>query len=225
MKKIICYVPARLNSTRLPGKNLKELGGKPMMDYIIEALKESSLKNSFWVNTPSLEIITHCKEKNVPVYERNPKLDLPGTTTEDILIDFVKNIENSFDLNEISIILANPTNPLVESDFIDEFVQKFKESEKDVVASVNPIKHHLIREFKVINYEKGCNMGTQHLEPIYEMNWLLLGIKGKHLQEVLNSKKGILEGEINPINTPFPQHLDVDTQEDFDLIKNFIAKD
>lgn len=41
MKKILCIVQARMGSSRLPGKVMKKLNGKPMITYTLEALKKS----------------------------------------------------------------------------------------------------------------------------------------------------------------------------------------
>lgn len=45
MKKILCIVQARMGSSRLPGKVMKLLNGKPMITYTLEALKRSKYIN------------------------------------------------------------------------------------------------------------------------------------------------------------------------------------
>ena len=40
MKKVVAFVPIKLNNQRLPGKNLLPLGGKPLCRYIFETLLE-----------------------------------------------------------------------------------------------------------------------------------------------------------------------------------------
>ncbi|TOB97655.1 CMP-N-acetlyneuraminic acid synthetase, partial [Vibrio parahaemolyticus] len=40
-KKVIAVIPARGGSKRLPGKNTKQLGGKPLIAWSIEAAKKS----------------------------------------------------------------------------------------------------------------------------------------------------------------------------------------
>lgn len=222
MKNIYCYIPARLDSTRLPAKNLLKINGTPMCVYILNAIKKSNSIEHFWVNTPDAEIIDVCKAENVAYYKRNPGLTNATTTTEDILKDFVNSLNSEFDLKGGDIILANPTNPLVTAEFIDKFVQHFQQSSNDVIASTTKIKHHLIDKGEVINHTGGNNIGTQHLKPINEMNWLLVGIKNDKLRRILDFNEHILDKDIGTIDTPFPQYLDVDTKEDFELVKAFM---
>ena len=39
--KVVAFVPIRLNSKRVVGKNLKMLGDKPLLQYILDTLKET----------------------------------------------------------------------------------------------------------------------------------------------------------------------------------------
>ena len=49
--KVICVIPARAGSRRIPGKNMKLFHGKPILQYSIEAAKESGLFDEIIVST------------------------------------------------------------------------------------------------------------------------------------------------------------------------------
>ena len=40
MKKIVSFIPIKLNNQRLPGKNLMNLDGKPLCNYIFDTITE-----------------------------------------------------------------------------------------------------------------------------------------------------------------------------------------
>ena len=48
--KIVAHIPARHGSKRIPLKNLVKIKNKPLIDYSIETLKKSIIKD-FYINT------------------------------------------------------------------------------------------------------------------------------------------------------------------------------
>ena len=57
--KIAAFVPIRLNSKRVVGKNLKMLGGKPLMQYILETLVKVNNIDEVYVYCSSEEVIPY----------------------------------------------------------------------------------------------------------------------------------------------------------------------
>ena len=64
-------IPARLGSTRLPGKPLKDIYGKTLLQRVVEQANESST-SSVHVATDSQEIIEHCNLHNIQAFLTNP---------------------------------------------------------------------------------------------------------------------------------------------------------
>ena len=58
--RAIAVIPARLASTRLPRKMLREIAGKPMVGAVYEAVRSSSLLNDVIIATDSDEILQVC---------------------------------------------------------------------------------------------------------------------------------------------------------------------
>jgi 3-deoxy-manno-octulosonate cytidylyltransferase (CMP-KDO synthetase) len=58
----IAVIPARLASTRLPRKMLREIAGKPLVGWVYEAVRSSSLLSDVIVATDSAEILEACRE-------------------------------------------------------------------------------------------------------------------------------------------------------------------
>ena len=53
MKKIIAMIPVRLGSKRIPNKNLRLLGNKPLVAYIIEAAIKADVFDEIYINSES----------------------------------------------------------------------------------------------------------------------------------------------------------------------------
>src|SRR5437763_15287367 len=64
--KILGVIPARLNSTRLPGKALREIAGKPMIHWVYLNAKRSTLLTDLMVATDSPEIAASCESAGIP---------------------------------------------------------------------------------------------------------------------------------------------------------------
>lgn len=58
--KAIAVIPARLASTRLPRKMLREIGGKPLIGWVYEAVRSSPLLSEVIIATDSAEILEEC---------------------------------------------------------------------------------------------------------------------------------------------------------------------
>ncbi len=65
--KILGVIPARLNSTRLPGKVLREIAGRPMVAWVYENAKRSPLLTDLVVATDSEEVQAACEKYEIPV--------------------------------------------------------------------------------------------------------------------------------------------------------------
>ena len=61
--KAIAVIPARLASTRLPRKMLREIAGKPLIGFVYEAVRASPLLADVLIATDSEEIMAVCRER------------------------------------------------------------------------------------------------------------------------------------------------------------------
>lgn len=65
--KVAGIIPARYASTRLPGKPLKEICGKPMLVWVYEQAKKAKKLNEIYVATDDERIERMCREHHIPV--------------------------------------------------------------------------------------------------------------------------------------------------------------
>ena len=112
MARIDCecmaVIPARSGSKGLPGKNIKELCGKPLLAWTIEAALESSCFDKVLVSTDSLEYGAIAKAWGAEVVYRDQRLATSSATTFMVLEDLLRNKVCPSKL----LTLLQPTSPL-----------------------------------------------------------------------------------------------------------------
>ena len=84
--KVACFIPVKINSERLPGKNLKELNGKKLYKYVFEHIKEANVFDDVFVDTNGAEIAEFAESMGFKVIERKPELAKNTANGNDLLV-------------------------------------------------------------------------------------------------------------------------------------------
>lgn len=217
-------IPARGGSKGVPGKNIKLLGGKPLIYYTLDAACAVSPPENICVSTDSDEIIETVREYGLKVrFKRPAALATETAKSSDVIdhaIDFYENINKYFD----KIILLQPTSPFRKSHHISEALSLYS-SHLDMVVSVkntnaNPY-FNLFEEnesgFLALS-KKGAFSRRQDCPPVYEYNGAIYimnaeSLKKKHLSQFDRIKKYVMSEE---------DSLDIDTPLDFFIAQSLI---
>jgi CMP-N,N'-diacetyllegionaminic acid synthase len=134
--KYIVVIPARGGSKGLPGKNIKECHGKPLIAWSILQGLEAELVDRVVVSTDDEEIARVAKSYGAEVpYLRPAHLANDTAATEPVLIDIVENACADID-EPFSIILLQPTSPVRKDNRIDEAIKQFEADKADSLLSV-----------------------------------------------------------------------------------------
>jgi len=123
--KIVCVIPARGGSKRLPRKNIYTLLGKPLICWSIDAcLKSKYLNNdNIFVSTEDLEIKDLVESVGVTVIDRPKNLSEDNVWTQDVLSHAKKALEaRGVDFDIMVRIQAN--SPQIQPEKIDECIEK-----------------------------------------------------------------------------------------------------
>ena len=118
-KKILAIIPAKKNSRRLPGKNMKILIDKPLLQYTIETAKKSRFIDSILCSTDDEKILNFSKKHGCNfVVLRDSSL-----TRDDVnIFHVVKKLKKFTDEYDYVVILQ-PTSPLRNADDIDNTIK------------------------------------------------------------------------------------------------------
>jgi len=133
---MIAIVPARGGSKGLPGKNIKDFHGKPLIAYtIIEALKSKSIDDII-VSTDNQEIADIAQQYGAKnLFLRPDSLATDTALAVDNYIYTVDRLNKEFNyhIKDFSVLL--PTSPLRIADDIDNAVELFYKKNADSVVS------------------------------------------------------------------------------------------
>jgi len=123
--RIVAVIQARMGSTRLPGKVLKPIAGKPLLWHIVHRLKRSKLIEQIAIATSSNPlddaIVEFGREHGVPVV-RGPE--------DDVLGRFARAAEH---LDADIIVRVNADAPFIDAGFIDHLIAAMMEQNADYV--------------------------------------------------------------------------------------------
>lgn len=139
--KILAIIPARGGSKGVPGKNIKFLGGKPLLAYTSEIALQSKLLTEVIVSTDDEQIIEVANNLGLKVpFVRPLELAKDDTPTIDVIIHALKWYQNQGVLFD-AICLLQVTSPFRTLEFLDKAIIKFVESGCDSLVSVQKVPH------------------------------------------------------------------------------------
>ena len=138
MKPLI-IIPARGGSKGIPHKNIKELGGKPLICYAIDTARKITSDENICVSTDDDDIIKVVEDHGLKVQFKRPAyLATDNAGTNGVLLhalDFYEQKGNHYDI----IILLQPTSPFRRAEDVIEALKLYDDS-IDMVTSVMPAK-------------------------------------------------------------------------------------
>ena len=140
---VLVIIPIKERSTRLPGKNLKELCGKPMMAYPIEAAKGAKGVSRVIVSTESEKIKEIAEQYGAEVPFLRPKeLTEDTVTSQEVLAHAIDELKKLEDYEPDYVLLLYPTSPLLSRERIEQAIALAIEKNADSVISGHYDKGH-----------------------------------------------------------------------------------
>ena len=224
---ILALIPARSGSQGLPGKNIMNFGGKPLIQWSISAAKHANYIDDVLVSTDSHKIANIAKNAGATVPFFRPTELATGDAS---MIDVIKHVwENYFasdGKNFDYIVLLQPTSPLRDSSHIVLAIEYYFNnirSEEDTLASVQKVdqKNGWLMESDLdTGYINFCfdlglkNPQRQKLKPLFLPNGAIFIIKGSQIDA------GIYHNHTIPFVMDKAISDDIDTIEDFKKAEN-----
>ena len=151
-KRTLAIIPARGGSKGIPKKNIKELGGQPLISYTIKQAKESDFITDFFVSTDDEEISNISELYGSKIIKRPSKISLDNSRTEECLIHAIKELAN-LNLNFDYLVVLEPTSPFRESKTIDNCIKKIIDEERESLLTVYETKACIGEIDKFLNYK------------------------------------------------------------------------
>jgi len=158
--KTVAFVPIRLNSKRVVGKNLKMLGGKPLMRYILETLSQVNGIDEVYVYCSSYDVEPYLPD-GVMHLKRPEFLDRDETLGKEIYEEFTKTVDADI------YVLAHTTSPFIRRETFENALSKIKDEGYDSAFSAEKIQTFAWYNGKPLNYDLKEIPRTQTIEPVY----------------------------------------------------------
>jgi CMP-N,N'-diacetyllegionaminic acid synthase len=225
--KFIVVIPARGGSKRLPKKNLRLLGGKPLIYWTIKLALSLPINSDVILSSDDDLILEYGKKfENLLLLKREAYLSTDTASSVDVAIDAINWYENKGGQCD-SVILLQPTSPFRDLIKITNAIHNFALKRTSLV-SVSLVKDHPNNAYKLVNGSlKQLNVATefgvrkQDLSEIYSPNG---NIYISDILRLKNTKSFNSEGSIPLIINSEIESIDIDTEFDFDVANIFISK-
>lgn len=135
--KILGIIPARGGSKSVPRKNIKDLGGKPLIAWTIEAAKVSGVFDRILCSTDDQEIVDVAKRYGAEVpFIRPAELAQDTTPTLPVLQHAVSWLKENEKYEPDAVMILQPTTPFRTAKHLRDTVGLFKKTKSDSVVSV-----------------------------------------------------------------------------------------
>lgn len=211
-KRVVALLPMKANSERVKGKNFRLLAGKPLFQWILDALLSVPDIDCVVINTDAKNILLEnglTESERVIIRERKPELCGDFVSMNLILADDIAAI--AADL----YLMTHTTNPLISGPTISNAIAAFNNSESsDSLFGVNRVQTRFYKQdMTPVNHNPDELVRTQDLEPWFEENSCLY----LFTQESFAKTNARIGDKPMMYITPALESVDIDEPEDWEM--------
>jgi CMP-N,N'-diacetyllegionaminic acid synthase len=229
--KLLALIPARGGSKGVPRKNIKLLGGKPLLWYSYESARESGLFTEIVLSTEDTEIAETGKRLGMMVpFIRPAEFATDAAKSIDVVnhaIDEMAKLGYTYD----AVVLLQPTSPFREKGILNKALQAFIDTQADSLVSVRKVPHqfnpHWLFEadennlLRIATGDKELIGRRQELPDAYYRDGQIYIT----LTEVLTQKRSFVGNRLSYIvNESEASLVNIDNMDDWHRAEQFIAQ-
>ena len=215
--KVVAVVPMKLNSVRLPNKNIKAFdNGKPLCHYILETLKQIDEIDEVYVYCSNPSIQDYIPD-GIHYLPRSESLDQNTTKINEVLLSFAKDVPADV------YVMTHTTAPFIKAGSIKKGLKAVLSGEYDSAFAVKKLQDFLWKDGKPFNYSLDNIPRTQDLPAIMEET------SGFYIYDhsVITERNRRIGDTPYLVEVGGIESVDIDEAEDFDIanaIYNFFYK-
>ena len=113
-KRVVAIIQARMGSTRLPGKVIEKIGGKPLLEILVNRLKKSK-----YVDDVTIATTKNTEDDAIEILANDKGINCYRGSEEDVLERFV---ESSRIFRADVVVRVTGDNPLIDIDLVDTLI-------------------------------------------------------------------------------------------------------
>lgn len=217
--RILALIPARGGSKRLPGKNIRALGGKPLIVWSIDIVKDIPEVCDILVSTDDPAIASVCSETGACVpWLRPANLAKDNANSVDVALHAL----NWYEANRGSVdglLLLQPTSPFRSKETVRIGIDLFVTNGRQTVIGVSVPQTHPMWALKLegdhlvpLMTDHGLGLRSQELPEVYVVNGCFYLIA----PEELRTGHSFFTSQTIPLKMDTPaEALDIDTKWDW----------
>jgi N-acylneuraminate cytidylyltransferase len=223
-KSILALITARGGSKGIPGKNIIELGGKPLLAWTIEAAKSSIYIDRLILSTDDNSIAKVALEWGCEVpFFRPAELALDTTPSMDVIMHALDSLAERYDY----LLLLQPTSPFRTGHHIDFGIEFLFASQAAIVVSVSKVKKNpSLLFFKDVQdvlepiIEGPSVLRRQDARPAFAHNGAFYLAETAYLKDVKTYRVQVVKG----VELPGLIDLDIDDWDDLEFARYIVEK-
>ena len=215
--RVAAIVPMRHSSERVPGKNYRVLGDRPLYHYVVGMLLQVPEIDEVVIDTDSELIMNDAREAfpSVRLLERPEHLRAGEIPMNDVLLNTIGQLDADLFLQ------THSTNPFLRAETVSAALRQLIASkEHDSLFTVTRIQARLwTAKGEPLNHDPSVLLRTQDLEPVYLEN----SCGYVFTREVLESRGNRIG--VNPLmfEVDPSEAVDIDEERDFALAEQLVA--
>jgi len=218
---ILVVIPARGGSKGIPRKNLRLLGGRPLLYYSIRNALNSSFTLDVFVSSEDDEILNAAQKFDVKTHKRNQNIANDRTTLDPVIYDCYVHAKSCEKREYDLIITMQPTSPLLQTKTLDSAIDKMiNNTDIDTIIAAKDATHLSWRKENQIyipNYKERVN--RQYLTPEFTETGGFLITRSSVI-----SKDTRIGENVDLVILKGGEKIDIDTYEDWNLCEYYLRK-
>lgn len=211
----LAIIPARAGSKGIPNKNIRIIGGRPLIYYAIKNALDSEMITDIIVSTDSPEVQIIAKQMGVKCHWRDATLCGDAVTLDAVIYDAIpKEIKWDY------VVTMQPTSPTLTSSTLDIGIQYAIDGDYDTVISAinNPHLSWGLKNGEIVpNYTERLN--RQYLPPCYSETGAFFVSRASIITPETRFGKKVSAFEI-----PEDESVDVDTFADLQSVASILNR-
>ncbi len=225
--RILALIAARGGSKRVPGKNVRSLGGKPLIAWSIDVAE----------GVPEIcDILVSTDAPNIAEVARNAGALVPWlrpeflATDEALAVDVCLHAMNWYEAEKGKVdglLLLQPTSPFRSRQTVLRGIELFRTTEYRPVLGVSPAQSHPLWCFRIEGETlrpfidgDGLQLRSQDLPPAYVINGAFYLVTPGHLRQ----RRSFYGDDMLPLVMDYPaESIDIDTEWDWETAQAVLA--
>ena len=215
--KVVSITLSRGGSKGVPRKNIADICGKPLVQYVLEAADASKYITERYVSTEDAEIKQVVEKIGAKVIDRPKDLATDSAKCEDALIHFAEQVD--FDI----VCFIQTTSPLVLSSDLDKGIEMVASGKYDSVFTTT-VETWIPKWIAAGDIVKPVNWTPQKRPRRQQMPELLIENGAFYItkKEHLIKSRLRYSGKIGSVEMPLKRSFQIDTPDELELIRSII---